>query len=70
MSNWEKLLDQEDRPHKHVQKPNKNIFCRKNKLGNKQYGPHIYEEGNRCILCGHLKHKTIDEESLKRIKEN
>lgn len=70
MSNWENYLEQEDRPHKHVQKPNKNIYCRKNKLENKQYGPHIYkEDDNSCILCGHLKHKN-NEESFKKIKEN
>lgn len=71
MGNWKEFIEQDERSHKHVQKPNKNIFCRRNKLGNNQYGYHVYEEGsNNCRLCGHLKDKVVDEAVIKRIKEN
>lgn len=56
--NW-----QESDSFKHKSfKPNKNRFCKKNKLQNKQYGPHVYEQNSiHCKLCGHL-----DKSRLKR----
>jgi hypothetical protein len=57
MAHWEQWLEVEDRPKK-TRKPDKNIFCRRNKNQGK-YGPHIYEqEATSCKLCGHLRNKT------------
>jgi len=59
MPNWEQWLNTDE--HKRItKKPDKNIFCRKNKQGNNQYGYHIYsdaENNNTCILCGHIREK-------------
>lgn len=37
------------------QKLDKNVFCKKNLVAPKTFGHHIYEGGNFCKLCNHLK---------------
>ena len=55
--NWE---DEGEYKHvSHKKKLNKDKYCKKNKIGPKQYGPHVYKEGsNRCILCGHKRKES------------
>lgn len=60
MGNWMELLDGCDNHDIHkihfAKKPDKGVFCRKNKLGGGKYGYHEYEgESNRCKNCGHTK---------------
>lgn len=57
MANWEQWIDDEE-PTRTTKKPNKMMFCRKNKQSGK-YGPHVYEDaGTICTLCGRLKNKS------------
>ncbi len=58
MPNWTQWMDTEDQPKRSSNKPNKNIFCRKNRQG-RDYGPHVYDEQqNICKLCGRNKNKN------------
>jgi hypothetical protein len=56
MPHWEKWLNDEHGHRHHFKKKiNKNIFCKKNRQSNGQYGKHQYtENGKRCLLCGHI----------------
>lgn len=64
MGNWNEWINNDDGERKHVtRKPNKNVFCRKNRNG-KEYGPHVYEN-ERCIYCARLKNKPNQIEDLK-----
>lgn len=58
MSDWKMYIDDDnDRGVYHQKKKiNKEVYCKKNRLGNNKFGPHIYKPNdNRCILCGHVK---------------
>jgi hypothetical protein len=57
MPNWTQWIDTEDQPKRSSNKPNKNIFCRRNRQG-RDYGPHVYDEQNICKLCGRNKNKS------------
>ena len=61
MSNWKQWIDQPEEKKEHQsKKPNKNIFCRRNKLGNNRYGYHEYAENSKeCKYCGHVKKENI-----------
>lgn len=65
MINWNEEYDVEERPNYRGRPFNKEKFCKKNKIGNGQYGPHIYENGN-CVLCG----KIDPQLKFKPFKEN
>lgn len=69
MSNgFEFLAPKDFKYHSVKQKLDKNRFCKKNKVGPKRFGPHIYAEGNsrECRYCGHLR-KNIRGTSAKTI---
>ena len=58
-------------PH-HRRKFNKEKFCKRNKLGHGQYGPHEYDANTHlCIRCGKIdpvtKHKSyiVDDPDIK-----
>jgi hypothetical protein len=63
------ILDIEDdiKP-KHRSHFNKEVSCKKNKLGGGRYGLHIYENGN-CINCGKIdprkKRRNYDEHAVR-----
>ena len=70
MANWKDWLNNDDSGKRYIsKKPNKNIFCRKNRNG-KEYGPHVYEH-YRCIYCAKLQYKPnqMEENDLNEIKE-
>lgn len=51
MNEWD-AEEFEGAPRGHVGRHiNKEKYCKKNKLGHGQYGPHIYEN-KHCKLCG------------------
>jgi hypothetical protein len=43
----------EERPNNRGSNFNKEKFCKKNKLGGGQYGPHTYVNGG-CTLCSKI----------------
>lgn len=48
------LAERNDEEPRHRGKPfNKERFCKKNRIGNGQYGPHTYMNGN-CTLCNKI----------------
>ena len=55
MNDWKQYLeDGEARKHK-ARKINKEVLCKKNKLGGGRFGHHKYDETNEvCTLCGHI----------------
>jgi hypothetical protein len=58
VSDWKKWVEEDEleqnRPR--IKKVNKNFVCKKNKLGNNKFGPHIYKVNDDvCELCGHVK---------------
>ena len=58
MSNWQQWIEPEEGHRAKTKKPNKNVFCRKNKMGNNRYGYHEYDENQiECKYCGHVKDK-------------
>lgn len=70
MPNWERWLEDDNKSRGSSKKPNKNFYCRKNKLGNKQYGPHEYKEDeNACIKCGHIRNKQHKTEEFKESED-
>lgn len=59
MPSWDKWVNGEEK-RSFKKKINKNVFCKRNRQSNGQYGKHIYEEGSKtCKLCGHYR-KSID----------
>jgi hypothetical protein len=58
--------DYEDSHQHRVRYFNKEKFCKKNKLGHGQYGPHIYVN-DRCKFCNKIdpRVKHINYEELK-----
>jgi len=58
MSDWKGLIEDDGGKKQWSRKINKDVFCKKNKIGGGKYGYHIYEEeNNNCKLCGHIKNK-------------
>lgn len=55
MSDWNNEQGEEwDEPHGHrVKHVNKERFCKKNRLGHGQYGPHVYVN-DRCQYCNKI----------------
>lgn len=54
MAKWEQYLESDEQKKVIAKKPNKNFFCRKNRIGNGKFGQHEYND-NICTLCGHIK---------------
>ena len=54
MSKWKQYTeDNEFRPR--GRKVNKNVVCKKNKIGGGKFGPHVYENNSDiCSLCRHV----------------
>ena len=64
MSNWKQYLEDEVKHTGSKKKVNKNIFCKKNKLGGGRFGQHLYENGSKsCKLCGHIR-KDLNKEMI------
>ncbi|MDD4109958.1 MAG: hypothetical protein PHS54_00230 [Clostridia bacterium] len=66
------LEEYSDEQKHRVRHFNKERFCKKNKLGHGQYGPHIYEN-DRCKMCGkidpklkHINYEEIRNEQISR----
>lgn len=59
-------LDYEDKKFKRISsktKLNKEKYCKKNKLSNNRYGPHVYDSnGKYCLKCNHYKKEKKDYE--------
>lgn len=56
MSRGLEFLEPKEHKHRSIkQKLDKNRFCKKNKIGSKNFGPHTYQGSNLCVLCGHVK---------------
>ncbi len=53
MAKWEDYLEG-PLTYKVRRKRNKTVFCKKNVVAPRTFGPHIYEGSNICKLCGHL----------------
>lgn len=55
----------EERPFKHKKRRiSKERYCKKNKLGGGQFGPHQYDSGKKvCKLCGHIKKEGRNEDT-------
>lgn len=67
MTKYNEWEFEEEKPiyHSFKKKLDKNRFCKKNKLGNKKYGPHIYNvNGKTCDNCGHMKKEKKDNYEL------
>jgi hypothetical protein len=64
MSKWDNWSENDNEsPTRSRKKPDKRLFCRKNKnkakYGKSLYGPHEYlEETGRCTFCTRLKNKS------------
>lgn len=73
MSNWEKWVNDDtsvETNKNRSKKPNKNFYCRKHKLGNKQYGPHEYKDNeNTCVNCGHIRNKQLNISKIEETEE-
>lgn len=50
MNDWN---NEEEGPRRFSKKINKEVYCKKNKLGNGRYGFHTYV-GGRCTLCNKI----------------
>lgn len=53
MSDWRNAMDGEcdnESPGRRIRRFNKEKFCKKNRIGNGQYGPHVYIN-DRCKFC-------------------
>ena len=58
MSDWRSLIEDEGGKKNWSRKINKDVYCKKNKIGGGRYGQHIYEQDSKyCKLCGHTRNK-------------
>lgn len=55
MGNWKQWIEEEDDGEYRYKRVNKEVCCKKNKLGNDRYGNHVYDNFDCCTLCGHVK---------------
>lgn len=51
MTTWRFEDPEEQNIHHKGRRINKERFCKKNNKGHGIYGPHIYNDKNRCVNC-------------------
>jgi len=70
MNNWHKLMDEGEGPRHKSRRINKEVLCKKNKLGGGKYGHHVYNDTNEfCKLCGHLNKEEATRKALQKFNQ-